>query len=319
MHFTDHASGRPCAKDPAVVRFGGRYWLYYSVPPEASPGRWRIGIAVSDNLLDWTIIGGVAFDDGAEVKGIAAPGAIVIDGRVHLFYQTYGFGPADAICHAVSNDGLHFRRSENPIFRPTGEWTCGRAIDADVARFNDRLLLYYATRDPQMRIQMLGVASAKLDSDFGPAAWTHLSGDSPALRPRTPTMLDEPGLDLAWEGDCIEAAATTVRNGRVYLFYGGGYNNAPQQVGLAVSDDGVGLCRLNRGQPVVPVGAPGTWNDRESGHPFYFEDERGNGWLFYQGNNAAESAAVGRDTWYLSTLRVEWPTDGSGVPRFVEP
>lgn len=33
MLFTDESRGRPFAKDPAVVKLGGRYLLYYTVPP----------------------------------------------------------------------------------------------------------------------------------------------------------------------------------------------------------------------------------------------------------------------------------------------
>ncbi len=48
----------------------------------------------------------------------------MIDGRVHLFFQTYGRGREDSICHAVSDDGLTFTPNpENPVFRPTGDWT----------------------------------------------------------------------------------------------------------------------------------------------------------------------------------------------------
>jgi hypothetical protein len=321
MHFTDLAPGRPCAKDPAVVRVDERYLLYYSVPPASPAGRWSIGIAESGNLLDWQTIGTIAFDDGIEAQGIAAPGAIVLAGRIHLFYQSYGYGRDDAICHAVSADGIHFERSRNPVFRPGGDWTCGRAIDADVVVFNNRLMLYYATRDPEMRVQMLGVASADLTEDLCETRWTNQSEHGPLLRPRTPTPLDPAALDLDWEGECIEAPAAAVREGRVYLFYGGGYNNAPQQIGLAVSEDGIQFRRQDGGRPVVPVGQAGAWNDRESGHPYYFDDERGDGWLFLQGNNAAESSAAGKDTWYLSTMRVTWHRGADGVlfPRISDP
>ena len=92
----------------------------------------------------------------------------MLDGRVHLFYQTYGNGRQDAICHAWSENGLDFTRDPtNPVFRPTGAWTCGRAIDADVIAFGDRLLMYWATRDPAMKVQMQGVAAAPLQgADF---------------------------------------------------------------------------------------------------------------------------------------------------------
>jgi hypothetical protein len=309
MHWADTVSGRPFSKDPAVVRFKDRYWLYYSLPeyPEKTTPGWSIGIASSRNLVDWEKQGELGNTGEAEAKGFAAPGAIVLGGRVHLFYQTYGNGAKDAICHAWSDDGLTFTRDPtNPIFRPSGAWTSGRAIDADVIPFGDRLLLYWATRDPAMKVQMQGVAAAPLaDGDFSRGRWTQLNPDGPILAPRVPTPLDPPGLDLAWEGDCIEAAAMAEHDGRLYMFYAGNYNNAPQQVGVAVSEDGVRFRRLSD-KPFLPNGPPGSWNSSESGHPFLFRDERGRDWLFYQGND------TGGTTWHLSVMPVDWK-DGRPV------
>ena len=153
MMYADDVSGRPLSKDPAVVKFKDKYWLYYSISPyEGKPtSGWTIGVATSDNLVDWTKSGELRNSGEAEAKGFTAPGAIVLAGRVHLFYQTYGNAKQDAICHAWSDDGLHFTRDPtNPIFRPTGDWTIGRAIDADVIPHEGKLLLYWATRDPEM-------------------------------------------------------------------------------------------------------------------------------------------------------------------------
>lgn len=227
-------------------------------------------------------------EPGPEQNGLCAPGAIVLDGKVHLFYQTYGNGPRDAICHAVSADGIRFRRnSTNPIFAPTGAWNCGRAIDADVIVDGDRLLLYWATRDPAFQVQMLGVSAAPLASDFGRNRWTQIC-DGPILAP-----------ELPWERKCIEAPALCRHDGRLFMFYGGGYNNEPQQIGCAVSDDGVRWARLSV-EPLVPNGAAGEWNASESGHPFAFTDDDGQTHLFFQGNND-----MGR-TWWLSRKRIVW-------------
>lgn len=297
MHFADTASGRPFSKDPAVVRFQERYWLYYSLPPydgKSTPG-WSIGVATSDNLVDWTKVGALSNVGEAERNGFCAPGAIVLDGKVHLFYQTYGNRRRDAICHAWSDDGLHFTRNPtNPIFRPTGDWNCGRAIDADVIEDGGRLLLYWATRDPEFNIQSQGVAAAPSDSDFARDKWTQLNPDGPILKP-----------ELPWEGRCIEAAAMARRGGRLYMFYAGSYNNAPQQVGVAVSDDGIHFERVFD-EPFLPNGPPGSWNSSESGHPFLFQDDDGQDYLFYQGNHDK-----GR-SWYLSVLPIDW-TDGKPV------
>ncbi|QNN23769.1 family 43 glycosylhydrolase [Planctomycetales bacterium ZRK34] len=302
MYFADTVSGKPYSKDPAVVRFNGKYWLYYSVPPyKGKPGAgWTIGVATSDNLVDWTKAGELHNTGEPERKGFTAPGAIVLDNKVHLFYQTYGNGKHDAICHAWSEDGLNFTRNpSNPIFTPTGDWTCGRAIDADAIVFKDRLLLYWATRDPQMKIQMQGVSAAPLNSDFSREKWTQLNPDGPILKPTVPTALDDANLDLAWEGDCIEAAAMALHNGRLYMFYAGNYNNHPQQIGVAVSDDGVKFKRLSD-KPLIPNGPPGSWNHSESGHPFLFQDEDGQDYLFYQGNGDHGK------TWHLSVVPITW-------------
>lgn len=291
MCFADTSRGRPFAKDPAVVRFGERYLLYYSVPPfndgRAGDG-WAIGIAASPDLDQWEKVGEILPAHPAEANGLCAPGAIVLGGQVHLFYQTYGNGPKDAICHAVSADGLTFQRNPtNPIFRPTGAWNCGRAIDADVIPFGDRLLLYYATRDPDFRVQMVGVAAAPLAGDFGRESWTQL-GDGPLLQP-----------ELAWEQECIEAPALCLREGRLVMFYAGAYNNKPQQVGVAVSRDGVAWERLSD-TPFLSNGQPGAWNSSESGHPFLFSDPNGRTHLFFQGNGDQGKS------WYLSRREIFW-------------
>lgn len=289
MHWADDSSGRPFSKDPSVIRFGGRYLMYYSLPgPGSGAGGWSVGIASSDDLLRWKRVGQVKPAQECDRKGLAAPAAWVRDGKVHLFYQTYGNGPKDAICHAWSEDGIYFTRNPgNPVFAPTGDWTVGRAIDAEVFPVGDRLFLWFATRDPGMKIQMLGVAAAPLDSDYGPDKWKQLV-DGPILKP-----------ELPWETKCIEAASIMKRDERYWMFYAGGYNNDPQQIGVAVSNDAIQWERISD-EPLVPNGPPGSWNSSESGHPGVFVDEDGSIHLFYQGNND-----VGK-TWYLSKVGIDW-------------
>lgn len=293
MLFTN--TERNCfAKDPAVVRFHDTYYLYYS--QRYADGRFGIGVAHSEDLENWQTCGEVPLDHEYEKNGIAAPGAIVLDDRVHLFYQTYGNWEKDALCHAVSDDALHFvKNPENPVFSPDATWCCGRAIDADVCVFNGRLHLYFATRDHEMRVQKVGGAWAELDSGFGKGTWTMLAHQT-LIAP-----------ELKWEGECIEAPATLVHDGRIYLFYGGSYNCTPQQIGCAVSKDGVFFERLST-EPLLRCGQPGAWNSSESGHPFAFEDDDGRTFLIYQG-----SPDNGK-TWYLSRAEIIFE---NGIPRII--
>jgi len=291
MLYADTSRGREFSKDPDVVNFKGKYYMYHSIPPYRDGRKndgWVVGIARSDDLNTWKRIGEILPAGDYEKKGLAAPAAIVFEDKVHLFYQTYGNGPKDAICHAFSDDGIHFKRNKtNPVFAPTGDWNVGRAIDADVIIDGDRMLLYCATRDPAMKTQMLAVASAPLDSGFVRESWKQLC-DASILMP-----------ELPWEKRCVEAPAVFKHNGRFFMFYAGAYNNQPQQIGCAVSNDGIAWKRLSD-KPLLPNGKSGEWNSSESGHPGIFVDNDGQTYLFFQGNNDKGK------TWYLSKMKVEW-------------
>lgn len=162
MYYGDTVrTGVPFSKDPHVIWFQGQYLMYYSVPgftdKTGIQHGWGVAIAKSADLVNWKRVGEVNTDPGAEYesKGFAAPCALVVGDTVHLFYQTYGNGRNDAICHAWSINGVSFTRNKtNPIFKPGGDWNCGRAIDAEVIRFQDKYFLYYATRDTAFKIQM---------------------------------------------------------------------------------------------------------------------------------------------------------------------
>jgi len=283
--------GRPFSKDPCVIRIGERYLMYYSIPPAKDPNvppGWAIGIAESSDLTHWTPIGAILPEQECEQKGLVNGKVIRLDGVLHLFYNSYGNGRGDALCHATSTDGLTWDRDpSNPILSATGDWNCGRAIDLDVVVFRGKLMLYFATRDPDMDKQLIVAASAELDSGFGRGAWTQL-GDGPVMKP-----------ELPWETRCIEAPSAVVRDDKLYLFYGGGYNNDPQQIGCAVSDDGVHFRRLFVDEPLLPHGGPGDWNASESGHPGMYEED-GHTYMFFQGNPDHGKS------WYLSVVEIGW-------------
>lgn len=290
------------AKDPSVVRFDGKYWMYYSyfLKADGEKNRLTIGVAQSDDLTDWRFVKNILPMQECDQKGLGAPCAKVIDGKVWLFYQTYGNGPLDAICCASSENGVDFTpHPENPIFRPTGDWNNGRAIDADLIEFKGKVFLYAATRDPSGKRQMLTAAFADPKGGFGPKTWTQ-AADRPILAP-----------ELPWETRCIEAPSVVEKDGRLLMFYAGGFNNDPQHIGLAASGDGIHWTRVWNA-PFITNGPEGAWNASESGHPGVFVDDDGATWLFYQGN-----ATRGKD-WFLSRVPLDWRVDGGLTVPFVK-
>ena len=304
VYYSDSSrTGKPFVKDPSVVQFHGMFFMYYTLPPrpgatkgESPEGNgWGIGIATSKDLLHWTKAGELAPVQPVEQDGIVAPGARVIRGQVHLFYQSYGHGPKDAICHAYSSDGLHFTHDpSNPVYHPTMmPWSVGRAIDAEVYldELSGKAFLYFATRDPQMKRQLIGMAKAELSSNFGAGTWKDVSLSGPLLQP-----------ELPWEQLCIEAPSVMKRGSTYYLFYAGAYNNVPQQIGVASSPDGEHWTRLSN-QPLLANGPPGSWNSSESGHPGVL-NAGGKTYLFYQGNNDHGK------TYYISMVEIFWDSDG---------
>ena len=298
MMYGDTSQGtKPFAKDPSVKKFKGKYFLYYSVPTHGGMQGWRIGIATSKDLVHWQKVGSMDPEQPVEAKGFCAPGAVVIGDKMHLFYQSYGNKEKDAICHAWSTDGIHFTRDpSNPVFHPHGNWTCGRAIDAEAIPFGDRLFLYFASRDPSYKTQLVGVAAAPLNSDFSRSTWTQLA-DYSILKPTLP-----------WEKMCLEAPTVIPRDGKLFMFYAGAYNNEPQQIGCAVSTDGIHWKRLSN-KPFMANGQAGSWNSSESGHPGIFQDDDGQTYLFYQGNNDKGAS------WFLSKVKLGW--NKKGLP-FIE-
>lgn len=294
MYYADTSvANRPYAKDPYIIFFQNKYWMYYSVP-DANKKEWHIGIATSSDLTHWEKVGNIMGQKGSEEeKGICAPGALIKDGVLHLFYQTYGNAKLDAICHAYSKNGIDFERdTTNPIFRPkAGDWSCGRAIDAEVVAFNNQYFLYYATRDTAYKIQQQGVAVAPLSTNFNKNDWKEIP-NMPMLKP-----------ELDWEQDCIEAASCIQKGKYLYMFYAGAYNNKPQQIGIARSKDGIHWTRLSK-EPFLKNGAKGSWNESESGHPNVFKAQDGRYYLFFQGNNDKGK------TWYLSKVEIGWGKKG---------
>ena len=123
--------GPPSAADstkvdhPAVVRFGGRLHMWFTMGDEDSS--YTIGYATSTNGKDWTRQNG-----GQPVFGVGAKGqfddqvvlhpAVVRDnsGKLHLWYMGNGPQQGFRLGYATSSDGIHWTRENggDPVVEP---------------------------------------------------------------------------------------------------------------------------------------------------------------------------------------------------------
>ena len=162
------------------------------------------------------------------LKGLCAPGALVRNDTVHLFYQTYGNGAKDAVCHAWSEDGIHFVRNATKSYFFSGKGSGIAGVPSMRRSFFLRIsiYLYYATRTPDYSTQVIGVAMAPAHTDFSKQAWK--SRESSVL---VPSILGKRS---------VSKEHLVVQMGdEMFMFYAGAYNNRPQQIGVAKSSDGI--------------------------------------------------------------------------------
>ena len=155
-----------------ATRINGKYWMYYGVPD--------IGIATSDNLIDWT-----PFEDanGRPLKVLsprpgyfdswlveAGPPAIITERGILVMYnagnsEEYG---DPRLPHRVYTGGQALydlrnplkliARSDEPFIKPTeeyertGQYVEGTTFLEGLVPFNGRWYLYYGTADSRVGV-----------------------------------------------------------------------------------------------------------------------------------------------------------------------
>ncbi len=138
LHWTKANKGHPVLRPggpgapdetkvdhPAVVRFNGRFHMWYTAGPRDS--QYRICYAASDDGMVWE-----RQNSGQPVLGPGKPGqfddqvvlhpAVVRDdnGLLHLWYNGVGPQKSFRVGHAISRDGIHWERQNdgNPVLSP---------------------------------------------------------------------------------------------------------------------------------------------------------------------------------------------------------
>ncbi|MDH5888516.1 hypothetical protein [Vibrio splendidus] len=140
-----------------IINEGGIYKIWYlSCVKWVNVGSeirhyYHIKYATSDNGIDWDRDGIVAidFEDDAEYA-ISVPRVIKINGEYHMWFSSRATKDCDKyqIRHAVSNDGVNWNRSENPVLSSFGDcWESDMVCYPFILPYKNKLYMFYNGND----------------------------------------------------------------------------------------------------------------------------------------------------------------------------
>ena len=281
--------------NPDVLLFRGRYHLYFRghgdasrrldeaagfVGVSASGGHDQIGVAYADpkgfDGARWEMYAGnPVIRPGTEPEAIDSghvldPAAVVLDGRVHLYYTAHSLDPATGSSTglAVSDDGTHFEKVPGPVVP---------AIAPEAVVHDGRIYLLCSKPGAGGHFEILAFVSRD-------GLRFEQASKSAVLRPS--------GITGAFD----RVSVTTVRIWRegewFYMTYAGcdRYPDYPGAIGLARSRDLLDWERYP-GNPIFERGEPGTWDEGALWFPTV-EKIGGTYYLWYEGGGAGLGLAT---------------------------
>ena len=165
------------------------------------------------------------------------------------------------IGYAYSPDGIHWTKyTDNPVLTtgPDSSWDNGSPEGPTVVMVNDTLKMWYAGLDTIANGQ-----TTDFEVNIG-YAWS-LDGVNWTKHPDNPVLTT--GGWGSWDDVVIQDAEVLIIEGVYHIWYTGfpewpeedGGIPGMSQIGHAYSEDGVHWTK-DTNNPVVPNGAPGTWD-----------------------------------------------------------
>jgi len=235
------------AVDPHVLEIGDEYYCYYGMHDGSN---FRIGLAKSKNLVEWTKHG-VVLDTtktGIETVGVVTPYVIEVGEEYWMYYHSYD-GKHDRGCLATSLDGISWTKySGNPILDVLAGSFYSRRIDPEV--------VFYET-DKESPFRM--IFGAYDDAEFRCGYAESQDGKTWSIDPRP--VFTKAG---AGEWDGVHAyPGHGIRIDDIYYLFYQGYDGSSWRIGLAYSKDLKSWTRYV-GNPIVGLG---KWNTVSAENP----------------------------------------------------
>jgi len=158
----------------SIIRDGNRWRMYYC----GFDGNWRIGMAESDDLLNWWKFPEPILklgDNRWEDMHVADPHVIFFRGKYMMYYM--GKGEVWQVGLATSKDGEEwYKHFENPIIKASEKWCDGCVALSGVVEYKGMLLAAihgYDKSEEKFRVKLFKSAKG--------IKW--LPADVPAIEP----------------------------------------------------------------------------------------------------------------------------------------
>jgi predicted GH43/DUF377 family glycosyl hydrolase len=251
--------------NPDLLLLGDTWHLYFR---GQQGGHDRIGLATAPrdrfDGVTWDIRPEPVIDVGGpgswDEQHVLDPAAVLHDGRLYLYYSAVSPRCERAICLAVSEDGIQFRKHPgNPVL-------VGGAPEVVVR--DGVFHLYFWQSVPGSRGFQIHLATSRDGFAFD-------GSEPPIALPVGP-----PG---AWDSFTVETPRIFSEGGLYYMLYCGSDRNAdyPFHAGLATSND-LRCWEKYPGNPVFSRGDEGAWDE---GAVWFTTVERigGRYYLWYEG------------------------------------
>jgi beta-1,2-mannobiose phosphorylase / 1,2-beta-oligomannan phosphorylase len=271
--------------DMCVVENEGRLRMYWSWRSRKS-----IAMSESDDGLEWTKPVIVLEPRSSGWEGdVNRPSVLQRDGQWHMWYSgqvkeasTAGGGPEttgvldedagrSVIGYAVSNDGLTFKRSDDPVMVADVPWE-GKSLMCPDVMWDDETSSY--------RMWYSG------GGFFEPDAIGHAtSGDGQIWTKSSAKPVFSPRPELLWERERTTACQVIRTEGWFVMFYIGFEDIDKARICAARSRDGLNGWERHKDNPLISGGRAGGWDCEAAYKPYViWRDDR---WIMlYNGRRA---------------------------------
>lgn len=227
-----------------LIRIGDTYYMYYRGTDLQHD---RIGVltcsadsfdGIHFDRMDAPYIIDVGAPGTFDAQNILDPSAVVVNGKVYLYYSAISEEWKHSIGLAVSEDGIHFTKQETPVLE-------GRC--PEIVYDGKRFWLYYVIEQ----------------APHGYDIFCAVSEDGSSFEPLGETPVLAVGEQGSWESFSVTTPRIFQEGGVYYMVYAGDNKNldAPLYFGLAVSRDLVHWKKY-AGNPVFRVSTqPDAWDN----------------------------------------------------------